>query len=100
MTIRKKYKRGLEKELNAVYIGRPWGPFKCGSKWGNPFKTGRDGTIDEVLVKYELYVRSKQDLMNSLSELKNKTLICWCEDSKPCHGDVLIKLLNEANTNI
>lgn len=97
---RLKYKRGLEKELNTVYIGRIWGPFKQGSKWGNPFKSGRDGTINEVLVKYESYIRSRQDLMNSLSELKNKILICWCEDDKPCHGDVLIKLINETNTDI
>lgn len=94
MTIRKKYKRGLEKELNAVYIGRPWGPFKYGSKWGNPFKTGRDGTIDDVFIKYKEYI-IKSNLLSQISELKDKLLICWCNDDKPCHGDILIELIKE-----
>lgn len=95
MTTRTKYKRGLEKEPNTVYVGRAWGPFKTGSKWGNPFKTGRDGTIDEVLAKYEAYVRSRQDLVSALPELKDKLLICWCDEGSPCHADVLIKLLDK-----
>lgn len=92
MTTRTKYKRGLEKEPNTVYIGRRFGPFKQNSKWGNPFKTGRDGTIDEVLAKYEGYLR-ESGLIHSVSELEDKILICWCDDSSPCHGDILIKLL-------
>lgn len=95
MTTRAKYRKGLEKEPNTVYIGRPFGPFKDGSKWGNPYKTGRDGSLEEVLTKYETYVKSKQDLMDALGELKDKILICWCKDDAGCHGDVLIKLLEE-----
>lgn len=33
-------------------------------------------------------------LMKSLPELKGKTLGCWCKPY-PCHGDVLVELLNE-----
>lgn len=92
MTTRAKYKRGLEKEPNTVYIGRAWGPFR-GSKWGNPFKAGRDGTIEEVLAKYEGHVKSRQDLIDALPELKDKVLICWCDSDSLCHADVLIGLI-------
>lgn len=70
-----------------VYIGRP-------SKWGNPFTIGKDGNRQEVIIKYEKYIRDKPDLLNSLNELKDKVLGCWCSP-KECHGDVLIKLLKE-----
>jgi hypothetical protein len=39
-----------------IYIGR-------GTKYGNPFKIGRDGTREEVIQKYEEYIRSNETLM-------------------------------------
>lgn len=74
------------KEPYDIYIGR-------GSKWGNPFEIGKDGTREEVIEKYRLYILNKPELLNSLPELKGKTLGCFCKP-KPCHGDVLIELLN------
>jgi len=68
-----------------VYIGR-------GSKWGNPFVMGRDGDRDEVITKYERWIVTQDDLMEALGELQGKVLGCWCHP-KPCHGDILIKLL-------
>ena len=76
-----------KREHSDVYIGRP-------SKWGNPFSIGRDGTREEVVAKYEKWIRGKTDLMNSLHELKGKVLGCWCSP-KLCHGDILIKLVEE-----
>ena len=70
-----------------VYIGRP-------SKWGNPYHIGVDGTREQVVQKYEEHVRSSKILMRALPTLAGKTLGCWC-NTKPCHGDVLIKLLKE-----
>lgn len=70
-----------------VYIGRP-------SKWGNPFEVGVNGTREEVISAYEDCVRDQPDLMACLPELKGKILGCWCAP-KPCHGDVLLKLLKE-----
>jgi hypothetical protein len=36
-----------------------------------------------------------EELMNSLFELKDKTLGCWCKNlgggGKACHGDILVK---------
>jgi len=66
-----------------VYIGRP-------SKWGNPFNIGKDGTREEVIEKYEQYLLGNKQLMDALSELKDKTLGCWCKPL-PCHGDVLVE---------
>lgn len=70
-----------------VYIGRP-------SKWGNPFRIGVDGTRAEVLRQYEDHVRHDEALMAALPELRNKVLGCWC-DPHPCHGHVLVRLLEE-----
>lgn len=70
-----------KKESYDVYIGRP-------SKWGNPFKIGRDGTREEVISKYEAYVMSRPDLIEALEELQGKTLGCWCKP-QACHGDIL-----------
>ena len=75
------------KHVYDVYIGR-------GSKWGNPFVIGKDGTREEVINKYEKYLLNSPELLNSLHELKGKTLGCFCKP-KPCHGDVLIKYIRK-----
>ena len=80
-----------------VYIGRNmqfYVPGTAKSKWYNPFKVGKHGTLEEVLQKYEQHVRSKPELMEALPELEGKELGCWCKPNA-CHGDVLVKLLEE-----
>jgi hypothetical protein len=69
-----------------TYVGRP-------SKWGNPFKEGRDGTREEVIAMFRDYLEADYDLMAQLPELKGHHLICWCSP-KPCHADVLLELAN------
>lgn len=69
-----------------VYIGRP-------SKWGNPFVIGIDGTREEVIKKYEQWIKTQPNLMKALPELKGKDLACYCSPL-PCHGDVLLRLAN------
>ena len=76
-----------KKEKFDIYIGRP-------SKWGNPFTIGKDGSREEVIVKYEAWIRNNPELLKDLHELNSKTLACWCSP-KPCHGDILIKLIKE-----
>jgi len=80
-------KRDKYNKSDVVYIGRP-------SKWGNPFKIGVDGTREEVVKKYEEYIRKTPALLESLSELVGKDLVCWCAPQL-CHGHVLIKLIKE-----
>ncbi len=82
-----------------VYIGR-----KCtlggwnlpASKWHNPFTVKECGSAEEAIRKYEEYIVKQPLLMASLSELKGKTLGCWCKikPTDPCHGDVLVKLVS------
>lgn len=77
-----------------VYIGRDFLEFR-GIGWGNPFKIEPGCGWKCVLEKYEAYVRSRTDLMARLPELRGKALGCWCKPRKHCHGDVLVKLVNE-----
>lgn len=69
-----------------IYIGRP-------SKWGNPFTIGQDGTREEVIDKYSVWIKDQTDLMDSINELQGKILGCWCAPEK-CHGDILSDLAN------
>jgi hypothetical protein len=75
------------REKEEVYIGRP-------SKWGNPFIIGRDGNRATVIEKYSKWIRTQPHLLNDLEELRGKRLGCFCAP-QPCHGDVLIALLEE-----
>lgn len=76
-----------KKELYDVYIGRP-------SKWGNPFVLGKDGTREEVIQKYEQYLKKNKRLLEDLPELKGKVLGCWCKP-QACHGDILVKFVKQ-----
>lgn len=86
-----------KKEPYDIYIGRP-------SKFGNPFEIGIDGDREVVIKKFEEWLKSGNNfncknatpekrnmILNSLGELKNKTLGCWCAP-QACHGDVLMEL--------
>jgi len=80
---------------NHVYIGRNMNYYVPGtlkSKWANPFKVGKDGTLEEVIEKYRHYVLSNPKLVRDLPELKGKELGCWCKPNL-CHGDALVDLL-------
>lgn len=69
------------------YVGAP------SSKWKNPYsvkKYGRAGCIK----KYERYIKKNKELMDSIEELRGKTLGCWCSPDA-CHGDVLLKIMND-----
>lgn len=70
-----------------VFIGRP-------SKWGNPYKIGRDGTRDEVVEKYRDYIMASP-LRDHVAELRGKRLGCYCHPAT-CHGDVLAALAEES----
>jgi len=85
---------------NNLYIGRSAIVFidgerypKESSAWSNPYKIDKDGTRDEVLTKYETYIRKKINMGQlDIAELKDKTLGCWCKPDR-CHGDILVKLI-------
>lgn len=82
-----------------VYIGRGPCP-KTGkpSPWANPFKLAwlhTSADREDVVRRYEQFVRQRPDLIARLSELAGKTLGCWCEEGQICHGHVLIRLVEE-----
>ena len=90
------------KNPNHEYIGRCGIVFingerfpKYGSFWQNPFFV-KDYGRDKCLVMYEQMIREKIDNegIEELKKLKGKVLGCWCKPDK-CHGDILIKLLEE-----
>lgn len=81
-----------------VYIGRP-------SKWANPYTHIKDkqtlakfivNTREEAIECYREYLTKGEGkhLLNDLSELKDKTLGCWCHPES-CHGDILIELVEQ-----
>ena len=70
-----------------IYCGRP-------SEWGNPFEIGKDGTREEVIEKYRVWLLTNADLMGRIPELKGKVLGCWCAPL-PCHCDILAGLANQ-----
>ena len=83
-------KRLEPKPLDAVYVGRG-----RGSRWGNPYQEGRDGTREEVIAKFEVYALKRLVREpNWLDALIGKDLICWCAP-KSCHADVLLRLANK-----
>jgi hypothetical protein len=61
------------------------------TQWGNPFEIGKDGTREEVIQKYEEWIKTKPELLAQLPLLKDKILGCWCSP-QACHGDVLARL--------
>lgn len=80
----------LKKEEFDIYIGR-------GSIYGNPYECGKDGTLDDVLSRYEKwldFLLLDQIFQREFNNLKGKSLGCFCKPKK-CHGDIILKKLNE-----
>lgn len=92
----------FKREPYDIYVGRP-------SKWGNPFthiadkKTAAQFVVssrDEAVSAYREWITEGdgKHLLEDLHELKGKVLGCWCAP-KACHGDVLLKLIEEKYGN-
>jgi hypothetical protein len=86
-----KRKRGQKLPEGTVYIGRP-------TKWGNPYKVGKNRTAKEAVNLYIDYL--EKPIHKDFPELKGKDLACWCGEWEPgepeidCHGVVLMKMAN------
>ena len=105
--IRPKYnnlKEWTNDEQN-IYIGRKGVVFidnirfpQNSSNFANPYKIGKDGTREEILVKYKNYIVNKlennMDLILELISLKGKNLGCWCYPEM-CHGHILLELIDK-----
>lgn len=85
------------------YIGR-------GSPLGNPFVIGKDGSREQVIAKYRVWLneqimRNNPVVLDELNRLGNKAidekglaLQCFCYP-KPCHGEVIKEKLVKAMYN-
>lgn len=85
------------------YIGR-------GSPLGNPFVIGKDGSREQVIAKYRVWLneqimRKNPDVLDELNRLGNKAinekglaLQCFCYP-KPCHGEIIKEKLVKAMYN-
>jgi hypothetical protein len=61
-----------------------------GSNFGNPFILGLDGDRDAVCDAYrDFYLPNKPSILNALSSLKGKVLVCHCYPER-CHAESLI----------
>jgi len=64
------------------------------SLWENPFKIGFDGTKQEIIEKYKIYLTNRPDIVELAKLiLKGKVLGCYCDE--PCHGTILKLLVEE-----
>ena len=80
-----------------VYIGRG-SKRKFGglprSPWHNPVSIRHgEATRDEAVASYSVYLYDKtnKELLNKVSELGGKLLVCHCKLSQSCHGDILVQ---------
>jgi len=83
-----------------VYIGREVPEYGiAGSKWGNPFVLADESDAERTrsIDAYRTWILTQPQLMASLEELRGQRLACWCAPL-PCHGDVLVELLAQAET--
>tara|TARA_Y100000034_G_scaffold34222_1_gene41948 strand:- start:17454 stop:17693 length:240 start_codon:yes stop_codon:yes gene_type:complete len=71
----------INTNLHTRYIGRP-------SIYGNPFAIGRDGTREEVILKYKEYFYKKIQ--------QDEILGCYCAP-KACHGNIIADWLDNAS---
>lgn len=62
-----------------------------GTRYGNPYKLGRDGTRDEVIDAYHRHLAASPDLAAAVPALRGRVLGCWCAPQR-CHGDLLAAL--------
>ena len=75
--------------LPCVKVSRP-------SKWGNPFKIGKEYNVFQACDHFERHLLAgelKITIEEVRRELRGKNLACWCAAS-PCHADVLLRLAN------
>jgi hypothetical protein len=88
-------------------------PVKCvdrTSRWGNPFKIGKDGTREEIIQKYRIwfltgtesrkvgrYTVDPRSLRERVQELRGFNLAC-CPPELPCHADFLLTQANPSES--
>jgi hypothetical protein len=79
--------KGWRKPTGAVVISRP-------SRWGNPYRVSEHG-LPGALALYRRHLREHPELVEAARrELAGRTLACWCPPDRPCHGDILLEVVD------
>jgi Domain of unknown function (DUF4326) len=79
--------KGWRKPPDAVVISRP-------SKWGNPYRVSEHG-LAKALALYRRHLTEHPELVEAArNELAGKLLACWCAPEQPCHGDILLEVVD------
>lgn len=68
--------------------------------FGNPFIVGKHGTAEKCLELYQEYLAEIKEqyperFKEEIAKLFNKNLACWCQNSAPCHADILLKIVKQ-----
>lgn len=68
------------------------------SEWANPFKVNEHG-LEECLLLYEDHLLKKLNNIKAYERFKKlrtaKEIGCFCEESSPCHVDIILKFLRQ-----
>ena len=90
--------KGWRMPANTVKVDRT-------TRWGNPFRMGRDGDRAQCVRLFERLLQNDAPLAGypveeqsllleqvhaHLHELQGKDLACWCPLNGPCHAEVLL----------
>jgi hypothetical protein len=99
--VQRRRTKGSKMPPNTVSVTRP-GPY------GNPFVIGRDGNAEECIAKFSAawdHAIKYAELDRSpympfgkpiyLGPLKGKNLACFCRLDRPCHADILLKIVED-----
>ncbi len=87
MRIHLSRKKGWKMPANTMSVARP-------TKWGNPFSVAEYGR--ELAVKNHRMKLVGLAAIGALdlSELRGKSLACWCPIGSACHADALLEMAN------
>jgi len=93
MAIKRTIVVNLRKSSHTKYIGR-------GSKFGNPYRVGFDGSREAVIAKHKIDFYANKELQEAVwNELKGEILGCFCFPLA-CHGDTYVEYIrNRMRTN-
>jgi hypothetical protein len=86
------------KALGGVRAARAAGVVYCGraSPLGNPFRIGRDGTRDEVIARFRVWLWERlrdgdAEVQAALDALGEESVLgCHCAP-RPCHAEVIAR---------
>jgi hypothetical protein len=89
--------RGWHKPPRTVLVSQ-------GSRWGNPFLLGPDGTANRERAVDEFREalfdgRLEITVEDVRRQLMGQNLACWCPLDRPCHADVLLEVANAIGTD-